>query len=102
MKKDIGTYTISEKAFNDITNIVCQNINNIYPVKKDADYGECKYNKQKELVIKVSLKIKQGIDIVKVCNRIQNEVKENILLMTGVDVKEINIDIQGFETKKGS
>jgi len=99
MEKNLGTYTISEKAFNDITNIICKNIKNIYPVKKDADYGECKYNKQKEMIVNISLKIKKGIDIVKICSKIQNEVKENILLMTGVEVKNVNIDIQGFENK---
>ena len=34
-KNDIGNYVISEKAFKDIANIVCSNIKNIYPVKKE-------------------------------------------------------------------
>ena len=46
-----------------------------------------------------------GVDIVKLCSKVQDEVKENILIMTGVECKKINIDIQGFEkepSKKNS
>ena len=97
---EIGNYSIAEKVYTDIADIVCSNIKNIYPIKKDNVYAECKFNKQKELVIDVALRIKQGTDIIKLCNRIQNDIKDNILLMTGIEVKRVNIDIQGFETKK--
>ena len=96
-KKNNGTFTISQKAFNDIANIACSHINNIYPVKKDDDFAECKFNKEKELTVEVALRVKQGIDIVKVCNKIQTEIKDNIYIMTGEEVKSVNIDIQGFE-----
>ena len=93
----IGTYQISDKAFEDIASIVCENTKNVYPVKKDKEYVEAKLNKENELSLAVSIKVKQGIDIVKLCNKLQDEIAETILLMTGLECKEINIDIQGFE-----
>jgi len=98
-KNDIGTYVISEKAFKDIAAIACSNIKNVYPTKKDNDFVDCKLSKTKEPTIKVSVRVKQGVDIVKVCNKIQDEIMENILLMTGIECKKINIDVQGFVTK---
>ena len=96
-KNDIGVYTISEKAFADIASIAVKNIKNVYPVKKESEFIECKINKNNELSIKISLRVKQGIDIVKLCSKVQDEVKENILIMTGIECKKIDIDIQGFE-----
>ena len=97
--KNLGNYVISEKAFNEIANIACTNIKNVSPYKKDKDIAEFKYNKNNELTVNLSIRVKKGIDIVKLCTKIQDEVKENILLMTGVDPKKVNIDIKGFDTK---
>ena len=102
-RSEIGSYTISEKAFADIASIAVKNVKNVYPVKKESEFIECKVNKNNELSVKVSLRVKQGVDIVELCSKVQDEVKENILIMTGVECKKVNIDIQGFEpnnTKK--
>ena len=99
-KNEIGTYVISEKAFKDIAAIACGNVKNVYPTKKDNEFVECKINKSGEPDFTISIRVKEGCDIVKLCNRIQDEVKEAVLLMTGIECKKINIDIQGFETKK--
>ena len=98
-KTELGKYIISDKAFREIVVATLDNVKNIYPAKKDKDYVECKFNKNNELNIKISLRVKKGIDIVKLCSKIQDEVKENILLMCEVEPKTINIDIQGFENK---
>ena len=94
---DIGNYIISEKAFAEIAQIACSNIKNVFPAKKEKNFVECKFTKNDELSLKLSIKVKKGIDIVKLCTKLQDEVKESILLMTGVDCKKVNIDIQGFE-----
>lgn len=96
-KNEIGAYTISEKAFEDIASITVKNIKNVYPAKKENEFVECKINKNNEVTLKISLRVKQGIDIVKLCSKVQDDVKETILIMTGVECKKINIDIQGFE-----
>ena len=95
--KGLGNFVISEKAFKEIATIACTNIKNVFPYKKDKDIAECKFNKNKELTVNLAIRVKKGIDIVKLCSKIQDEVKENILLMTGVECKKVNIDIKGFE-----
>ena len=95
-----GSYTISEKAIGDIVSVVVNNIKNVYPAKKDKDFVTCKFNKQNELNVKIAVRIKKGIDIVKLCSKVQNEINDNILLMTSIEPKKIDIDIQGFETGK--
>lgn len=96
-KNEIGTYTISEKAFKDIAAIACANVKNVYPAKKDNEFVECKLNKNNEPEFDVSIRVKQGSDIVKLCSKIQEEIKEVVLLMAGIECKKIDIDIQGFE-----
>ena len=93
----IGAYQISDKAFEDIASIVCENAKNVYPARKDKEFVEAKFNKENQLTLTVSIKVKQGADIVKLCNRLQDDIAENILLMTGQEAQVINIDIQGFE-----
>lgn len=90
-------YTISEKAFEDIAAIAVKIIKNVFPAKKGSEFVECKINKNNEISIKISIRVKQGVDIVELCSRVQDEVNENIMLMSGVECKKINIDIQGFE-----
>ena len=97
--KGLGNCIVSEKAFSDIASIACSNIKNVYPYRKDRDFVECKFNKNNELTVDLSVRVKKGIDIVKLCTKIQDEVKENILLMTGVECKKVNIDIKGFENQ---
>ena len=92
-----GNYIISEKAFEDIARIACSNIKNVFPAKKEKESVVCRFSKNGELTVKLSVRVKKGIDIVKLCSKIQDEVRENILMMTGVDCNKINIDIQGFE-----
>ena len=75
--KGLGNYVISEKAFKEIATIACTNIKNVFPYKKDKDIAECKFNKNKELTVNLSIRVKKGIDIVKLCTKIQDEVKEN-------------------------
>ena len=100
-RNEIGTYKIQNNAFKDIAAIAANKIKNIYPVgKKDNDFVACKIDKNNIMTITLSLRVKQGIDVVKLCNEIQDSVHDNILLMTGVDCQNINIDILGFEKDK--
>ena len=97
-KNTNGTYTISLKAFKDIADISLASVKNIYPAKKE-DYISAKFDNNDELTISISVRLKQGIDIVKTCNNLQDVIYDNLSLMTGVECKNINIDIQGFVTK---
>ena len=93
----IGNYEISDKALEDIAFIVCDNTKNVFPAKKEKGFVEAKLSKENELTVNISIRIKQGIDLVKTCNKLQDEIAESILLMTGLECQRINIDIQGFE-----
>ena len=99
-KNEIGTYIISEKAFKDMAAIACSNVKNVYPTKKDNDFVDCKITKSGEPIFTISIRVKQGSDIVKVCNRIQDEIRESVLLMSGIECNQIDIYIQGFELEK--
>ena len=100
LSNEMGSCLISEKAIKEIADVVCSNMKNIYPVKKDKEFAECKISKNDEISLLLSLRVKQGIDIVKLCSKLQDEISENILLMLGLECKRIDIDIQGFESSK--
>lgn len=99
IKNELGNCIIADKVFKEIATVAVSNIKNVYPAKKDKDLVEVKFSKNDELTINIPIRVKKGIDIVKTCNKIQDEVNENILLMTGKECNKINIDIQGFEIK---
>ena len=90
-----GSGDLSAKALNDIAAIACEDCKDVFPVKDD--FVKISLNKKKDLKVAVSVRIKKGVDIVKTCRKVQDSIKENIELMTGMDCSTINIDIQGFE-----
>ena len=98
-KNELGSYTISLKAFKDIADISLKSVKNIYPSKKE-DYISAKFDKNDELTISLAVRLKQGADIVKTCGNLQDSLFDNLSLMTGVECKNINIDIQGFVSEK--
>lgn len=96
LKNNLGTYVIEDKAFKEIAQLACLKVKNIVPAKKANDFVDVDINKDKSMTITVHCRIAAGQDVSKLCNSVQEEINENILLMSGVDCKNINIDIQGF------
>ena len=97
-KNEFGSIEISNKAINDIANICVEKTKGVYPNKKDGT-STCNF-KDDELRIVVSVKIKQGIDVVKTCNNLQSKIKAAIGEMTGIEAKSVDIEIQGFVSEK--
>ena len=95
-------YTIETKAFKDIAQNACLKIKDVEPAKKDTDFVDVKIDKQQNISITLEVRIKRGLDLQKICTKIQEEVNENILMMTGLNCNKINIDIQGFINQKKS
>lgn len=93
--KDLGLASISMDALNNIASIVLNRINGIAPAKKEADMCDTKV-KDNEIVVDLYIKINQGIDVVKTCAEIQNEVYSTILDILGIKCKAINVNISGF------
>ncbi|MDO4500042.1 MAG: Asp23/Gls24 family envelope stress response protein [Erysipelotrichaceae bacterium] len=97
-KNEIGKIDVTNNAINDIANVSIAKVQGIFSVKKDAGIASCSF-KDDVLKIVLSLKVKQGLDIVKVSGKLQSKVHEAVLEMTGIDCKQIDVDIQGFVTK---
>lgn len=100
-KSEIGDYRIETNAFKDIAKIAAQKAKNVGVAKK-GEYVACKIAKNGDMTMTVSIRVRQGCDVVKTCSDLQDTIFENILMMTGVECKNINIDIQGFYQKTNS
>ncbi|MDO4198010.1 MAG: Asp23/Gls24 family envelope stress response protein [Erysipelotrichaceae bacterium] len=98
IENEKGNYTISPKVFKDIAQISLDNNPDVCPGKKD-DYIGIKFDDNDNLTVNVSLRLKQGCDVIKTCSRLQDNIKDNLNLMAGVECANINIDIQGFTSK---
>lgn len=48
----------------------------------------------KEAAVDVSINVKYGMQIQKVCDNVQNEIKKAIEMMTGLKVVEVNVFVQ--------
>ena len=98
-RNELGTIEIDNKVFTDISKMVCEKVEGVFPVKKE-EYATCSI-KDNDVKLHISIKIKQGLDIVNTCSSIQSEIHEAVLNMTGIDCSNITVDIQGFivETK---
>jgi len=95
-ENDYGKYYICNNVYEDIAQIACLNTKNVYPAKADKMCANCSIDSTGDMVITLAVKLAQGIDLVKTCKAIQDNVKENIMMMTGDEIRKINIDIQGF------
>ena len=94
---EYGSVEISKSAFDDIANIAASSIKGIYPGKKNGNICDCVI-KDDEMTINISIKVKSGIDVVRTSARLQAKVHEIIEEMTGIDCKNINVKIVGFES----
>ena len=94
-KGEYGHIEVSAQVFKELAQIVSLRHDEVVP-KNQNDFAACVISRDGEIRITIELKIRQGIDVLNTCRQIQNEVHEIIEDMTGIDVKIINIDIQGF------
>ncbi len=94
-KGELGHIEVNADVFKDLAQIVSKKHNEVVP-KSDDDFASCSISRDGDIKITVYLKIKQGKDVLNICQQIQKEIHEVIEQMTGIDVKNINIDIQGF------
>ncbi len=69
-------------------------------LKKVISKGVQIKTSNKILSIDVYIDIKYGINVVKICNMIQINIIEQILAMTGLSVKTVNVHIKGINSLK--
>lgn len=91
---DYGKVVLNNKVFKEIAEIAALKIKGAYPYKKN-DFVACKL-KDDILEIKINLKVKQDSDVVKICSKVQNKVRESIFDATGLDCESIDVDVLGF------
>ena len=94
-----GKVTLSKKVFKDIAYNASTKVKDIFPVKNDNSFVDVEV-KDDDLSLELAIKIQTGVDVVKVCSKLQSAVHEAIEGMTGIDCKNIRINIQGFKTEK--
>lgn len=97
--EELGQAKMSLDSFKDIATASVIKIKGVVVPKKASDIVDVKI-KDDEVVLSLSLKLMQGIDIAKTCSDIQNSIFTAILEMTNVKCKAINIDITGFVLEK--
>ena len=94
-----GKVTLSKKVFKDIAYNASTKVKDIFPVKNDNSFVDVEV-KDDDLSLELAIKIQTGVDVVKVCSKLQSAVHEAFEGMTGIDCKNIRINIQGFKTEK--
>lgn len=92
---DNGNLALNNDVFKEITCISIKRVENCYPAKKDNDSATVKISKDK-LIVDVEIKLKQGINISRTCEKLQNKIFLNIFQTTEIKPSEINIKVVGF------
>lgn len=105
LKSVNDSFSISEQVFSDITSQVVQEIEGVYLIpglrtgiynlfQPDKTRGKIEvevYERNIEISFPIAVDFQKGIDFV--CRKLQNKVKTDIEMMTGMNVKSIDIQI---------
>jgi uncharacterized alkaline shock family protein YloU len=57
--------------------------------------------RNEEVTIEINLLIEFGVEIPSVCQKVQDNVRESVEDMTGLNVAMVNISVQGVKMKNG-
>lgn len=95
-KNTNGSFVIDAKAIEDIAQIACDKVSGVIPYKKDKRYVDFK-NNNGDYELEVFVKLVKGCDVEATCHRAQTAIYEKIFEMTEISLKNIDINIQGFE-----
>jgi|GEM_PF-3524889 len=71
----------------------------VYPAKKDNEYVTCKVMGD-NLSISIALRLRLGCNLNKVFGHLQNQIHDDLLAMTGVDCRDIMLDVVAFVSEK--
>lgn len=85
----MGKYSIANKALVQIVTYVTQSTKGVFKVRR------IKITKYRQgVVIDIDVTLNYGVQIVEVCKTIQSSVKENMELMTRINVLKINVALK--------
>ena len=94
---DCGMIALSKGVFETITQISVDEIDGVSlmessPIKKAHT---CKITNNK-LNVLVDVRVKYGLNVNQNCEKIQNRIHQNILLMTNLSCENIDVKVSGF------
>lgn len=112
-ENQVGSIKISDNVAAAIANIAASEVEGVVKVVGSSTspisdlFGKKNYAKgvkvsmeEEGTVVELSLSIIHGVNIVALCENVQNKVKEAVESMTGITVKEINISVSDIIVQK--
>jgi uncharacterized alkaline shock family protein YloU len=109
-RTDLGLIRIHDNVIASIAAIAAMEIEGVKGIGKDFKAGllelidrkrrtaiKVERDKNGELTIHIPLIVKYGFNIPEIANRSQENVRGALEKMTGLSIKDINVDVQGIE-----
>ncbi len=109
-RTDLGLIRIHDNVIASIASVAASEIEGVKGIGKDFKAGllelidkknrasiKVERDKNGELTIFVPLIVKYGFNIPEIANRVQESVRGALEKMTGLSIKDINVDVQGIE-----
>ena len=78
-----------------ISNNFSKGFNNLLGIEL-SKYGAKLVDNDSNLVINVSIMVDFGVSVPKIAAKIQDRVKQQLLFMTGIVIKEVNVEVNGM------
>ena len=54
---------------------------------------------EESVIVELALELKYGVNLPEVCAKVQDKVKNSVENMTGLNVEEVNVHVQGVNTE---
>jgi len=94
MKNEIGTIDINKYCYKDIAQIAALKVKGVEG-GTDKNFVDIKVSNN-DIKLNIEIKVDREKDVIKTSKLVQDKVREAILEMMGIEVKEINVEIVGF------
>lgn len=82
-------------VFNNIAQIIINNLEDVFLAKKTTEAITCKINND-SIDLNLIIKLRLGCNVNSVCSLLQKKVYDDIYVMTGLKCQNIHLDIVGF------
>lgn len=112
-QKDMGNVEISEEVIGSIASLAALEVEGVVEMiggitkglaeklgKKNLSKGVKVICNEKEVIIDIFLIVEFGVQIQKVGYNVQKKVKQSVEVMTGLNVVQINVNIEGVQSKE--
>ncbi len=90
-----GNFYLNEAIFCEIADLSISRVEGAFPAKNNTRNTTIKIVKN-EIHLEVNIKVKQGVNVHNICEKLQNKIYLNIFQTTEIKPTEINIKVVGF------